>query len=184
MDWYDETLTDIGINPDTATGPTGGGSMSNDDILESIGLAMGDGAAQDWVAQTFPGITNTAAYAQRQGVGDAPRAESTKTPDPKEGQGLIGKISNFVDKNKSLSEILLKGVAGAAMGNQAKKSAEIAAQSRLDELKLKNQQEREKDAQVSASVSGLRAPAGLIGRPQQQLRRADGSLVYQNGRIA
>lgn len=180
MGWFDEYFQE-----DTPADSGGSDAVADinvnlgDDLAEALGIA-GIDIMQPWVS----GITNTAAYAQRQGVGDAPRAESTKTPDPKEGQGLIGKISNFVDKNKSLSEILLKGVAGAAMGNQAKKSAEIAAQSRLDELKLKNQQEREKDAQVSASVSGLRAPAGLIGRPQQQLRRADGSLVYQNGRIA
>lgn len=180
MDWYDETLTDIGINPDTATGP--GGSMSNDDILESIGIALGDGASQPWVPQSF----SNDAYARSADratdrTDGAPRAEGDKTQTPKESGGILGRISNFVDKNKSLSEILLKGVAGAAMGNQAKKAAELQAQSRLDELKLKNQQEREKDAQVSASVSGLRAPTGIINRGV--LKRADGTPVYQNGRI-
>lgn len=182
MDWYDETLSNIGIDPGSTSG-SGASDLSNDDILESIGMALGDSSSQDWVQQAFSGITNTAAYAQRQGVNEPPRAESAKNPDPKEGQGLIGKLSSFVDKNKSLSEILLKGVAAAAATSQSKKAAELAAQSRLDELKLKNQQEREKDAQVSASVSGLRAPTGLIGQPQRQLRRADGTPVFTNGRI-
>lgn len=182
MDWYDETLTDIGITPGTTSGP-GASDLSNDDILESIGMALGDSIGQDWVTQTFNGITNTAAYAQRQGIGEAPRSESDKTPSKNESKGgIIGRISDFVDKNKSLSEILLKGVAGAAAGNQAKKTAEINAQSRLDELKLKNQQEREKDAMVSASVSGLRQPTGIINRGV--LKRADGTPVFQNGRIA
>lgn len=183
MDWYDEQLTNIGIAPDSATGP-GGADLSNDDIMEAIGMA-GIDVGQDWVTATAQAYSDYRNAAESQRMYEPPRAEGDKTPDKKTAEGgIIGRISNFVDKNKSLSEMLLKGVAGAAMGNQAKKSAEIAAQSRLEELKLKNQQEREKDAQVSASVSGLRAPQGLIGRPQQQLRRADGSLVYQNGRVS
>jgi hypothetical protein len=77
-----------------------------------------------------------------------------------EEEGIIGRFSKWVDNNKGLSEVLAKGIASAAKGNEAKEAAKVMAQSRLEELKLKNQQDREKDAQVSASVSGLRQPGG------------------------
>lgn len=147
------------------------------DMAEAVQMAMGDSFSQEWVG----GIFNTAGYAQRQVFNEAPPKAVNAADDKKEPGGLIGKVSSWVEKNKGLSEMLAKGIAGAALGSQNKKAAEIQAQSRLDELKLRNQQEREKDAQVSASVSGLRAP-GLIGRAQP-LRRADGSMVYQQGRI-
>lgn len=199
-DWYDDFLGGIGIDASTTTGPTGGMDMSNNDImdsigfsdpdfLESIGMALGNSASQSWVPQTvsdilggFSGINNTAAYAQRQGFNE-PRAIN-ETAQEKGGTsgGIIGRISDFVDKNKGLSEMLAKGIASAATGNSNQKTAEINARSRLDELKLKNEQERQKSADVSASVSGLRAPTGIINRGV--LKRADGTPVYQNGRIA
>ena len=76
---------------------------------------------------------------------------------------------------------LIEGVAGAAAGNQAKKAAEIQARNRLDELKLKNQQEQEGNARTSASVTGLRQPTGILNRGP--LRRTDGTPIYTNGRI-
>lgn len=179
MSWFDEEIAM------EQAADSGGDIYSNlgDDLAEALGIAGVD-AGQDWVSASVQAYSDYRNASESQRMYDPPRAEGDKTPDKKTAEGgILGRISNFVDKNKSLSEILLKGVAGAAAGNQAKKASEIAAQSRMEELKLKNQQEREKDAQVSASVSGLRAPTGLIGRPQKQLLRADGTPVYQNGRI-
>lgn len=185
-DWYDDVLKDVGVDP--ASTSDFSSNLSNDDIMESIGLALGDTSQSSWVPQTFEdilggfaGITNTAAYAQRQFDDSAPKTEADKSPDTKGGGGILGRITDFVDKNKGLSEMLAKGIAGAALGVSNKKAAEVAAQSRMDELRLRNQQEMEKDQRTSASVSGLRSPTpGLIGR---QLKRFDGSPVYQNGRV-
>ena len=181
MAWFDEEIA-----MEAATNSGGMGDIYanlGDDLAEAIGIAGMD-MEQDWISQSIQAYSDYRNTAESQRMYDAPKAEGDKTPSKKDAEGgIIGRITNFVDKNKSLSEMLLKGVAGAAMGNQAKKTAELQAKSRLDELKLRNQQEREKDAQVSASVSGLRAPTGLIGRPQKQLLRADGTPVYTNGRI-
>lgn len=178
MDWYDEFLTDVGVDPVSTSDFTS--TLSNDDIMESIGMAFGD-STPDWIPTSFDGtggITNTAAYAQRQGVGPQTLADEKKDNDK---GGIIGRISGFVEKNKGLSEMLAKGIAGAALGSQNKKAAEATARSRLEEMRLKNQQEMEANARTSASVAGLRTPtAGLMGR---QLRRVDGAPVYQNGRI-
>lgn len=178
MAWFDEEIA-----MEAATESAGMGDINanlGDDLAEALGIA-GIDTGQDWVSASVQAYKDYRNMAESQRMYDPPKTEGSKAPDAKEGQGLIGKLSNWVDKNRGLSEILLKGVAGAAAGNQAKRSAEVAAQSRLDELKLKNQQEREKDAMVSASVSGLRQPGGLMARGQ--LKRTDGSVVYQNGRI-
>lgn len=177
MDWYDETLSDIGISPESATGPTG--DMSNDEIMESIGMALGAGATQAWVPQSFSASSyDSSAERATNRTDGAPRTAAVDTP---EKGGILGKISDFVEKNKALSEMLIKGVAGAASGNTAKKAAEIQARNRLDELKLKNQQEQEGNARTSASVTGLRAPTGILNRGP--LRRTDGTPIYTNGRI-
>lgn len=182
MGWFDEYFQED--TPADSGGAVADINSNLDaDLTEAMEIA-GIDLAQEWVPQSFSNDAFARAADRATDRTDgAPRAASATEANNKKEGGIIGRISDFVDKNKSLSEILLKGVAGAAAGNQAKKASEIAAQSRMDELKLKNQQEREKDAQVSASVSGLRAPTGLIGRPQKQLLRADGTPVYQNGRI-
>lgn len=147
----------------------------DNDFAESVQMALGSSSSQEWVpdfreyGQSGP---STAVYGQQ------PKAVNDT---PKDQGGIIGKISGFVDKNKALSEMLVKGIAGAASGNQAKKTAEIQARNRLDELKLKNQQEQEANARTSASVAGLRQPVGIINRGP--LRRADGTPVFSNGRI-
>lgn len=92
-----------------------------------------------------------------------------------------GQLNARLDDNKGMREVLAKGVASAAIGNQAKEAAKVMAQYRLDELKLKQPQEREKDAQVSASVSGLRAPTGIMS--YGMLKRTDGTQVYKDGRL-
>lgn len=172
-DYWDELLnTDSGGNTDAQD------SANLDAFDADVAAALeltGIDIEQAWVG----GITKTAAYAQRQGVNEpAPKAVA---PESTEKGGILGKISGFVEKNKALSEMLIKGVAGAASGNTAKKAAEIQARNRLDELKLKNQQEQEGNARTSASVTGLRQPTGILNRGP--LRRTDGTPIYTNGRI-
>jgi len=197
MAWYDDWFsTDSTPNADMSVadqyassgqgkvGLTNTG-LSESDFMESLGMAFA-GDAPNWAPQWDDGWSYYSApldNATAAGSNTAPRAIN-ETAQEKGGTsgGIIGRISDFVDKNKGLSEMLAKGIASAATGNSNQKTAEINARSRLDELKLKNEQERQKSADVSASVSGLHAPTGIINRGV--LKRADGTPVYQNGRIA
>lgn len=88
--------------------------------------------------------------------------------------GIIGKVMDFANKNKGLTEIALKGIAGGI-------ASENQAEQRMKELRAKDQMDQESNARVSASVSGLRGP-GIINR-QAQLKRTDGSGIYTNGKI-
>ncbi len=197
MAWYDDWFsTDSTPNADMSVadqyasygqGKVGldNTGLSESDFMESLGLAFaGDTPnwAPQWDDSWMGGITNTAAYAERQGFNEPRAINETSNEKGGTSGGIIGRISDFVDKNKGLSEMLAKGIASAATGNSNQQTAEINARSRLDELKLKHDLERQKSADVSASVSGLRAPGGIINRGV--LKRADGTPVYQNGRIA
>ena len=72
--------------------------------------------------------------------------------------------------------MLLKGVGGAVAAKNTGKAA-------MDQLREKDRLERERNAQYSASISGLAAPRTL--GPQKPLRRIDGSRVFtNNGRMA
>lgn len=187
-DWFDDFLGEIGIAPDSVTPNTDSG-MSNNDILESIGLAF-DGSVPDFasaIASTdyseygYGGNSKPGESAMARAEASQPKAVGEDSPGGGRSDGIIGRISNFVEKNKGLSEMLAKGIAGAALGSSNKKEAQIAAQSRLDQLKLQQEIDRQKSAAVSASVSGLRSPTGIVNRGQ--LKRSDGTPVYQNGRI-
>ncbi len=169
---------------------------SLDDLMDSIGNTFDGGASGgDWffgdpfVQQTFSdmfsggysgslNIPNILSGQAGAGFGSGKTVEALK---PDDGGGLIGKISKFVNKNKGLSEMLAKGVAGAAIGASNVKAAKAASQSRMDELKLKDEQERRKNEEYSASVSGLRAPVPFIRQPK--LKRVGGAPVFSNGAI-
>ncbi|WNO06061.1 hypothetical protein [Rhodoferax mekongensis] len=88
--------------------------------------------------------------------------------------GIIGKVMDFANKNKGLTEIVLKGISGGI-------ASENQAEQRMKEMRAKDQMDQEASARVSASVSGLRGP-GIINR-QAQLKRTDGSGIYTNGKI-
>lgn len=90
------------------------------------------------------------------------------------GKSLLDRVSGFVGNNKSLTEMALRGVAGAVTARQQRKA-------QLAQLKEQDRQRQAQAARVSSSVSGLRAP-GIINR-QVALRRIDGSPVYQRGII-
>ena len=176
-DYWDELLnTDSGGNTDAQD------SANLDAFDADVAAALeltGIDIAQAWVPQSFSSSSyDSSAERATNRTDGAPRTAAVDTP---EKGGILGKISGFVEKNKALSEMLIKGVAGAASGNTAKKAAEIQARNRLDELKLKNQQEQEGNARTSASVTGLRQPTGIINRGP--LRRTDGTPIYTNGRI-
>jgi hypothetical protein len=203
MSWFDEEIAmeTASDSPSSWLGDIN--ANLGDDLTEAIGMAFTDGippwasalssATFGWGGNSKPGED-----AMSRAAAALPRAANNAV----EEEGIIGRFSKWVDNNKGLSEVLAKGIASAAKGNEAKEAAKVMAQSRLEELKLKNQQDREKDAQVSASVSGLRQPGGLMTRgalngtpdPSAQqpsgligragLRRVDGTPVFQNGRIA
>lgn len=173
-DWYDEVLSSVGINPTTATGP--GSSVEataavDRDILESIAMTF-DGEAPAWVASdsdykralerfAASGVDTTIKSSNSSPPITAESANA-KNGRPEERGGILGRLGAFVEKNKNLTEILAKGVAAAAGGNSTKQAAQIAAQSRLDELKLKNEQDQQNNARISASVSGLRTPSARL----------------------
>lgn len=163
-----------------------GGMPSADDVSASVRMAMtnswddptadrvGDGAPagkSDWwdiFAPTDELKAPASEYAKRQGVGE--------TTQPKEEpKGLLGRIEDFANKNKSLTEMLLKGVAGAATAKNASKAATA-------QMREKDQIERERNKQYSDSIAALAKP-GIIGRAQP-LKRTNGTQVFNNGRIA
>ena len=168
-DWYDQTLVDVGINPATATGPATGAGDFYQDMMDSIGLTF-DGDVPTWIANDTD-FSKALELFKASGVDTTIRssnvsppltaeAASAKNGKVEEKGGILGKLGAFVDKNKSLTEILARGVAAAAGGGTGnKQAAEIAARSRMDELKLKNEQDQQNNARISASVSGLQTPS-------------------------
>lgn len=167
---YDETGGGANI-------PGTGGNL--DDLLGSIGLT---GITSDW-------LTNNPGYAdfqKRMVENNPPDAKtvdnsSKKTAGGDSKESLLSKISRFAEKNKSLTEIIAKGVYGAAAGVASGNQAKTLARSRMDELREADRIKQADNARISASVSGLRPP-GIIGR-QRALKRIDGTPVFTNGRI-
>lgn len=149
-------------------------SKFDSDVAEAIQDALGD---QPWSRSVISQYAMDA-DASREAANLVKPIESKTGA---EGKGIIGRISDFVDKNRGLTEMVLKGIAGAAGGNSAKNTANVNAKSQLEQLRLKNQLEQENNARVSASVTGMRPP-GIMGR-QQPLRRMGGANVYTNGII-
>ena len=172
---------------------TGGGSVDTyvpeatrpdsfgSDVGESIQMALGDtrgSAAQEgdapwWntVVSAFVSPTEDRLNTDVQGGKGTATAGTAK----QEEKGLLGKITDFANQNKSLTEMVLKGIGGAvAEKNKSKAATEL--------LTKKDELERARNAEYSASIANLAKP-GIIGR-QQPLRRIDGSQVFNNGRIA
>ena len=181
-DYWDEQLnTDGG---DTYTPDMTADEYGGSEVNEAIQLALGGGtdvaSSQElsswWSAIDFTSPTEDRLNTDVQGgagqatAGNATSGVAAKT----EGKGLIGRIADFANQNKSLTEMVLKGIGGAASARSTQKSA-MAQINRKDEL------ERARNAEYSASISNLAKP-GLIQR-QQQLRRLDGTPVFTNGRI-
>lgn len=180
LDWYDEFLTNVGVDPASTSDFTS--TQSNDDIMESVGgsldvygppteaefmESLSEVAFAGYEVPSWAGITAPAAeYAKRQGVGEVHKEEE---------KGLIGKITDFANNNKILTEMLLKGVSGAVTAKNAQKAATA-------QMREKDNIERERNKQYSDSIANLAKP-GLIGRAQQ-LRRVGGAPVFNNGRIA
>lgn len=184
MSWFQDEMNagdtyQEAADPWSAPTADGGYAPSVEDINESVQLALGGGSdiassaeTSSWWQNIFTPTDELKApaseYAKRQGVGE--------TTQPKEeSKGLLGRIEDFANKNKSLTEMLLKGVAGAATAKNASKAATA-------QMREKDQIERERNAQYSASIAALAKP-GIIGRAQP-LKRTNGTQVFNNGRIA
>ena len=157
--------------------PGTGGNL--DDLIGSMNLT---GITSDW----FKNNSTIADYYRRTSESVQPDAKTVDNPaDKKPGGGssesLLDKIGKFVEKNKGLTEILAKGVYGAAAGVAAGNQAKALARSRTEELREADRIKQADNARISASVSGLREP-GIIGR-QRALKRVDGTPVFTNGKI-
>lgn len=182
MSWFQDemnagdTYQEV-ADPWSAPTEDGGYAPSVEDLNEGLQVAFGTDIASSaetssWWQNIFTPTDELKApaseYAKRQGVGE--------TTQPKEeSKGLLGRIEDFANKNKSLTEMLLKGVAGAATAKNASKAATA-------QMREKDQIERERNAQYSASIAALAKP-GIIGKAQP-LKRTNGTQVFNNGRIA
>ena len=195
MSWFDDEINAGDTYQEVAdpwAAPAGDGSyapsvpdFSMDDSIGVYGPpteqefqeSLRDVAFAGYESSWWEGITApTFEYAKRQGVGESIEPDKPSQPDTQESKGLIGRITDFANNNKSLTEMLLKGIAGAASAKQSEK----AAMARMHE---KERLERERNKQYSDSIANLAKP-GLIGRAQTPLRRAGGGQVFNNGRIA
>lgn len=163
-----------------AAGSAGGffGDISFGDIGDTLGLAFGDmmgglnSGMPDW-------ITGSSAFGSLMPSMDT--LEKTNAAKDS-GGGLLDKVGGFVEKNKTLSELALKGFGGAVAARNAKDAAKAGSRSRIEELQMADQLKQQDNARVSASVSGLRSP-GLVNK-QMALKRIDGTPIYQNGKVA
>lgn len=152
------------------------------DVGESIQMALGDtrgSAAQEGDAPWWNTVVSAFVSPTEDRLNtDVQGGKGTATPGAtakQEEKGLLGKITDFASQNKSLTEMVLKGIGGAV----AAKNTQKAATAQLQE---KDRLEQQRNAQYSASIANLAKP-GIIGR-QQALRRIDGTPVFNNGRIA
>lgn len=150
------------------------GTFSNEALMGVIGATFGD-SIPSWIS----GST------QYQALGgtftDQPKtAEAGQQKEQEEG--LLGRIGKWVDKNKTLTELVGRGVQAAAQSAQAERNARASSDAQSQMLREKNAIDQENNARISASVTGLRKPVPT--KTSQPLRRADGSTLFKNGRIA
>jgi len=149
------------------------GDFSYGDISDTLGIAFGNALTGD--SSGMPEwITGSSAFNSLSSGGANPVKES--------GTSLLDKVGGFVDKNKTFTELALKGFGGAVASKNAKAAAKAGSRSRIEELEAADRLRQQENARYSASVSGLRSP-GLVGK-QMALKRIDGTPIYQNGRIA
>ncbi len=178
-DAVDQTLDDPRNSPSSGDGGASISGYSLDDILQGINVT---GINSQWLQsdQTYMDWSNRLASAT-QDSGKTVEASANKTAEPKSAGGLLGKVGGFVEKNKSLTEMVLKGIGGATAASQAKALANQNSRNRIGELQEADRIKQADNARISASVSGLREP-GIIRR-QMPLRRIDGTNVFNNGKI-
>lgn len=175
----DEIIDDPRNSPLSGDGGASIYGYSLDDILQGINVT---GISSQWLQsdQTYTDWNNRMASATTD-AGKTVDATKAMTAEPKSSGGLLGKIGGFVEKNKSLTEMVLKGIGGATAASQAKDLANQNSRNRIGELQEADRLKQADNARISASVSGLRQP-GIIRR-QMPLRRIDGTNVFNNGKI-
>ena len=184
MSWFEDEINagdsyQEVADPWSAPSGDGGYAPSVEELSESVQLAFGgyDDPTQDRVGSGTPeGQTAwwQAVFSPTEGRQAGPAASPAAQPQ-QESRGLIGRITDFANQNKSLTEMVLKGIGGAVTAKNTQKAATA-------QLQEKDRLEQQRNAQYSASISNLAKP-GIIGR-QQALRRIDGTPVFNNGRIA
>lgn len=167
-----------GPGPSTSSGF---GGVGTDPSAGGLGGGLDWGTIGEAVSSAFGGSSTGFGGTGMDPATDSPNftaEERMKVADgekEKEGEGIIGKLTGFVNKNPRITEMLLKGVAGAMTADQAQNDRKAL---------LREQQAIQNDdnARYSASVSGLRGP-GIIAK-QAALKRINGDQVFtSNGRI-
>jgi hypothetical protein len=173
--WW-EDIFGGGDQPSTSSGF---GGVGGDASVSGTGGGIDWGSIGEAVASAFGGSssgfggsgTDQSVMSPNFGQDDRTQFAANKEDD----EGIIGKITGFANKNKGLTEMLLKGVAGGLAADQAQS----------DRKALMREQQaiaNEDNARVSASVSGLRGP-GIIAK-QAALKRINGDQIFTaNGRI-
>ena len=158
------------------------------DLQEGISVAFEGGNNEGpidmpvWSGSIFSGTgSKPGEDSMAQAASQQPRSLSGAADEKAQGGGILSRIGSFAEKNKSLSEMIGRGLQGAFVESARQKAARVLAQSQMDQLKMKNQLEQENNARTSASVTGLNQPGGIIHRGQ--LKRTDGTNVFTNGRI-
>lgn len=185
-DWYDQTLVDIGINPATTSGPAVGNFY--DEVMQSIGLTF-EGDMPVWLSSD-PDYTRALEIFKASGVdttiksvpqtAESAKTTADKTGDPgnSKGGGLIGRVTRFVDQNKSLSEMIGRGIQAVGAASAAKTAAKANSRSRIEELRTADEIKQADNARISASVSGLQTPStrmpGIVDLARKKQARLSG----------
>ena len=175
----DQATADPKLDPSSGDGGASYSGYSLDDILSGISATN---IESKWLMsdQTYIDWSNKVGGAQVD-AGKTVEASKGMTAGGNSSGSLLDKVGGFVEKNKSLTEMVLKGIGGATAASQAKKLAEQNSRNRIGELQEADRLKQADNARISASVSGLRAP-GIIRR-QMPLKRIDGTNVFNNGKI-
>lgn len=178
--WGDSSLQDNDL-AQFGTDPGPSDSALSDNDLAQFGVSAADlaeGLSVAGIGEWGNSVIRQVANA----VNFSPVAEENKGGSP--GGGIISSISKFVDQNKALSEMLLKGIGGMASGKAARDTAKTLSQSQLEQLDRKNKHDQENKARISASLMGLKVPGMGSKKAQVPLRRVGGAGVFNSsGRV-
>lgn len=169
------------------------------DLQDSLGIAF-DGALPNWATSTSGGIYDfipesfgtsawsgavsdySAASMARQGLADVNEVPSNGTFI----DGVMDKLkgtSEWIEKNKKVSELIAGGIGGAVAAREGRKAVESKLANEMALMERKRQMDLEDAARKSASITGLQTPTGLLY--SGPLKRRNGSQVFNGqGQIA
>jgi hypothetical protein len=189
---YNDYSSNDGITEDTS-GAEPADYSSNDGIspemaatvMESLGMTGVNLDKWSWEGAA-PAGANPGAQPT---TGDFARADRALSANQSQDTSMASKFgsflsgaSDFLGKYKTPLEMVGRGIQTAMKNKQDEKVAQNLSDSRIRELNQADLIKQNANARYSASVSGLRAPTGLIN--QVPLHRVDGSQVFgANGQL-